>query len=449
MKKRIISIVAGCLIFCFLFSALTPVSDSFNGIYIDFSTATDEELAQAILDIQAEQRARLDTKIVFDQEELRIAVGKTQKVTANVIELPEDLTAAPFLWKSSDERIATCNNGTVIAKGEGTAYITCSSLLSDGTNIDAVLSVTVFIPVTSISVPQKEITVYQGKLALQEVSILPENATDQTFSIESSNLNVVAFDTRGKPVARDVGISTITISANDGSGTSVSYQVNVPNLNLELIKPESIITFGRYEQDNISNNGAEEIRWVVLARDGDKALIVSEQVLDVQQFNASSRGTSWSSCSLRRWLNSSFINTAFTPEEQKAIIQTRLTSTNDKVFLLSGEDLWNYFGDPSLSLAKTQYFATLTKYAGERFKKAQVEMGIRDGYYPSNNRGQGWWIRNTTTENGETFTYITSTVTTFSIYGIYDRSVSADYYLGGVRPAMWVDLIKGDLYIKS
>ena len=48
-------------------------------------------------------------------------------------------------------------------------------------------------------------------------------------------------------------------------------------------EPETVL-FGSYEQDGDAANGKEPIEWLVLARDGDKALLLSKYALDHQSF---------------------------------------------------------------------------------------------------------------------------------------------------------------------
>lgn len=63
------------------------------------------------------------TQIVFDQENIVVALGKTK--TIGVTFLPEDHTDLPELvWSTSDANVATVENGVVTGKAEGSAVIT-------------------------------------------------------------------------------------------------------------------------------------------------------------------------------------------------------------------------------------------------------------------------------------------------------------------------------------
>ena len=61
------------------------------------------------------------------------------------------------------------------------------------------------------------------------------------------------------------------------------------------------VTFGSYEQDNDLTNGKEDIEWLVLARDENKALLISRYSLDNQPYSEHTEEVPWENCSLRKW----------------------------------------------------------------------------------------------------------------------------------------------------
>ena len=116
------------------------------------------------------------------------------------------------------------------------------------------------------------------------------------------------------------------------------------------------VSFGTYEQDNDTSNGKENIEWLVLAKEDNRLLVISQYALDCQQYNTESVDITWESCTLRKWLNADFFNAAFSDGE-KAMIPTVTVSadknpdystnpgsaTEDKVFLLSITEANRYF----------------------------------------------------------------------------------------------------------
>ena len=116
------------------------------------------------------------------------------------------------------------------------------------------------------------------------------------------------------------------------------------------------ITFGAYEPEGYVSSGKETIEWIVLEKTNNKALIISKYALDEQPYNTEFAGVTWETCSLRRWLNDTFLKNAFNEEEQASIETVTVTAdknpeyatnpgnnTMDKVFLLSIAEAEKYF----------------------------------------------------------------------------------------------------------
>lgn len=83
----------------------------------------------------------------------------------------------------------------------------------------------------------------------------------------------------------------------------------------------------------------QPIKWRVLSVNGDDMYLLSEKNLDVQQYsdkeqNESGIRVEWQDSSLNQWLNESFLKTAFSDDEQTAII-----GTTEKVSLLSESEI--------------------------------------------------------------------------------------------------------------
>lgn len=90
------------------------------------------------------------------------------------------------------------------------------------------------------------------------------------------------------------------------------------------------VTFGTYPQTALGNDQTP-IEWLVLARDGRQALLISRYGLDAKPYNTKLSSTTWGKCTLRTWLNDTFLNKAFSSTEQTAILQQMLTTANSSV----------------------------------------------------------------------------------------------------------------------
>ena len=63
----------------------------------------------------------------------------------------------------------------------------------------------------------------------------------------------------------------------------------------------------------------EDIEWLVLETKDGKVLVISKFALDCKQYNMTYTDVTWETCSLRKWLNSSFLDAAFSSEEKAMI----------------------------------------------------------------------------------------------------------------------------------
>ncbi len=212
------------------------------------------------------------------------------------------------------------------------------------------------------------------------------------------------------------------------------------------------VYFGHYLQDS---NGKgwyknQPIQWRVLGKDGEGyALLLADKNLDCEPFNhAKINGLSWENSDLRKWLNSDFMDAAFTEEEQSMIEYTDTSSNdtyigkteningNDKIFLLTQNDVSNenYGFHHEVGLADSERVAKSTDY-NVNYKNIHLISGpglLQNDYH-------NWWLRNTRPE--------------YSGYAYrvdYDgnagqgRDVNAVHI--GVRPAIRINLSAAAIY---
>ena len=103
-----------------------------------------------------------------------------------------------------------------------------------------------------------------------------------------------------------------------------------------------IVTFGRYEQDNITSNGGEKIEWIVLEVRSDRMLLLSRYALDSERYHYRKADVNWDTCSLREWLNDTFLYDAFSYTERRSILSSGTSYYSDYVFVLSDAEVEEY-----------------------------------------------------------------------------------------------------------
>ena len=204
-----------------------------------------------------------------------------------------------------------------------------------------------------------------------------------------------------------------------------------------------VVIMGSYAHEHKEYGGYPycPIQWLVLERQGEKALLLSLYNVDVQAYfkqgymegEALPESVSWEDSTLRNWLNESFMLSAFFKTERDCImkVETRTQGntlqrtngtgdTQDFLFLLSEEEV-------------NRYLDTEDKRITYTVPKDEPEYGLLElesskDYYGS------WWLR-TSGYNKKNAAYVRRTGEVSS-EGSYVESLHA------VRPAMWVDLEK-------
>ena len=212
----------------------------------------------------------------------------------------------------------------------------------------------------------------------------------------------------------------------DSATKIVSVKKDYQDSLLKNAEVGSFLYFGKYEQDNNIENGQEDIEWLVLAKEDNKILVISKFALDSHPYNTENVNITWENCTLRKWLNNDFKNTAFTSDEQSIIITTNNPAhkhavystdpgndTNDELFLLSNVEVEKYFTQKEYKYCEhTDYVTKKKKNSGNPYSK------------------NSWWLRTPSiTEKGAC--YVDKMA---RIIGTDVSNVDI-----GVRPAMWIE----------
>lgn len=188
-------------------------------------------------------------------------------------------------------------------------------------------------------------------------------------------------------------------------------------------KVGDIVKIGLYPQETST---PEDLEWVVLDVDTktNRALLISRNIIDCLPYNKIDMYVTWEDCSLRTWLNDTFLNAAFSEEERERIQTTTIQNpfnpeyytyggnpTNDKVFCLSTLEADEYFADDNTRNAKA------TRNVANRVAE---HCGFAS-----------WWLRSP----GINSNYAAVVGTDGSV-GLGGNRVSSARI--GVRPALWL-----------
>ena len=172
--------------------------------------------------------------IELNRNELTIVEGESETLVATV--KPDNATDKTVSWSSADESVAMVSvSGVVTAIKEGETIVTATSGAKSASC--KVIVQKEIIDVTSISLDQNTLELYEGTSATLSATVLPENATDKTITWSSSNTTVATVDSNGKVEAISSGSATITATAG-GFSASCTVTVIVPVASISLNKTE-------------------------------------------------------------------------------------------------------------------------------------------------------------------------------------------------------------------
>lgn len=163
------------------------------------------------------------------------------------------------------------------------------------------------------------------------------------------------------------------------------------------MKLSDLLTFGTY--------AGEPIVWKAIAEENGRFLLLSQKVLEYRPFHNDPvpkelygkdyMETNWGTCDLRRWLNGTFFQQAFSEEEQRHIPESDVLyptfyktlhsrfpgedTCRDRVFLLTQ-------GQAKIYLSEEDRIARLTDHARTQAGNGNVS--------PLRQYG-AWWLRTT------------------------------------------------------
>lgn len=220
-----------------------------------------------------------------------------------------------------------------------------------------------------------------------------------------------------------------------GSGHMVSLKfkaqvIQSTESKTTTISPGDVLTIGTY--------AGKSINWKVLDVRDNKAFLLSTKVVKDIKYHDQEGTVTWGECSLRKWLNGTFLTTTFSKDEQAAIITTTVDNgtdqgnpewpnsgsgnTKDKIFLLSYAEFKRYVEDSDFSICEAAY----STKPGEDMRVELLDNGTEAAF---------WWLRSPGV-NGKQAAFINFEGKCFSNY-------ATNWYLSA-RPAMWVDINKID-----
>ena len=132
----------------------------------------------------------------------------------------------------------------------------------------------------------------------------------------------------------------------------------------------SEIEFGCFPFSDLAGAPEAPILWESLIQKKDRALLLAKYGIRAASYHDSLTDITWDACALRKWLNTDFLQQAFSPEERSRILKVRNrnsdnelyhikggSDTTDHIFLLSSTEAEKYCADPYFRRKKASPYA--------------------------------------------------------------------------------------------
>ncbi len=228
----------------------------------------------------------------------------------------------------------------------------------------------------------------------------------------------------------EISYSDAVIVLNINTDLRRRFIEEYPEYGLAVAKVGDTVLFGSYEQKE--GSGKDSIEWIVLEKDRNNIKLLSKYGLDCKVYNAKYENITWEDSDLRKWLNSEFVDKAFTKEEKSMIPFTSVkvdkadniyanhgNNTSDKVFLMSATEAKLYFESNEARQCKA------TDYA------------VKQGAYVNDENGFSWyWLR---TPGWAPMAYCQTNVNHKGEVSLVGDSV--EHTDNAVRPVIWVGIM--------
>ena len=257
----------------------------------------------------------------------------------------------------------------------------------------------------------------------QKVTWTVQGRQSNSTSVNADGLLTVAAD---EYIGGELTVQALSTVDNTTKGT---YTVKVTS-------PWDTSGIGDIEPGTLKTATLDGIDWYVLARDGNKALLMSKDILEERSFDGTypNGDNVWQGSEMQDYLNGTWLTgkSTINAHVSQTTLNTRqeynsdeFFTTQDKVFLLSEADV---FGKINTNISTSEKVAVAKDYT-----LGKVGVIVPENMRIAHNNGPAdwWWLRSPRYDAGSV-AYVSSSGTASNTY--YNNTTI------GVRPALWINL---------
>ncbi|HKL80789.1 MAG TPA: Ig-like domain-containing protein [Mobilitalea sp.] len=194
------------------YNSLTATVQGMSGGHAVISAINQDNVVVGYCHVSVQQPV---TSIVLSETEVTIDFN-IKKLQLRATAYPENAQNKLVNWSSTDDSIAKVDqNGLVTFVKEGKVSIIATS--DDSPVVRAICNLTISIPVVSVTLDEREKTMFVGQSERLTYLVLPTNASKNSVIWTSTNPKVATVDGTGKVSAKGVGSTVIILKTLDGS----------------------------------------------------------------------------------------------------------------------------------------------------------------------------------------------------------------------------------------
>ncbi len=197
------------------------------------------------------------SNITLNQTSATLRPTNTLTLIATV--MPSNATDKTVRWSSSSANATVNSSGVVTAVSAGSAVIRATTVSG---NLVATCTLTITVPVTSVTITPTTFTLYTGSTRQLMATIIPSNATNKVVSWSSTNTAVATVNSSsGVITGVSAGSTTIRAQTADGGFAATSsvtviigiQKITLNTSNLSLLKGATFQAIATIAPSNATN----------------------------------------------------------------------------------------------------------------------------------------------------------------------------------------------------
>jgi len=199
--------------------------------------------------------------IALNQTSASLYPSSTLALTATIT--PSNATDKTVSWSSNSTNATVNSSGVVTAVSAGSAVIRATTASG---NLTAICTLTITVPVASVSISPISTTVNTGLTKQLTATIMPSNATNKAVTWSSTNTAITTVNSLGVVSGISTGSTTIHVQTADGGFTAtsaVTVTIGVQNITLNT-RNISLVKGGTFQANTTiipSNATNKTVTW--------------------------------------------------------------------------------------------------------------------------------------------------------------------------------------------